>query len=250
MLRNHLLQAAFVQRSKMLSFPTSSSKHACVSALLRFEHPVLVTSTAASTDVHRYTSLSRNRGVTQSSLSPFVPGTLQCIRRAVDYCRQQSSTFLYSSATTPHPQIILPMCFYRSTLLYTHNHARLTRKGISRVCPAALLVEIVLCRFISKTRRNFYYSINRSHSRMERMSDARYTALLVARGDDDEVRHKDPAPSKNNSTAYSSGRRKPACSTCGETTQNRPSPQRGDSRTNWPDELLVKKVDRRHTTPT
>ena len=51
------------------------------------------------------------------------------------------------------------------------------------------------------------------------MSDARYTALLVARGDDDEFRHEDLAPSKDNSTAYSSGRKKPACSTCGETTQ-------------------------------
>ena len=36
-------------------------------------------------------------------------------------------------------------------------------------------------------------------------SDARYTALLVARGDDDEFRHEDFAPSKDNSTAYSSG---------------------------------------------
>ena len=50
------------------------------------------------------------------------------------------------------------------------------------------------------------------------MSDARYTALLVARGNDDEFRREDVAQSKDNSTAYSSGRKKPACSTCGETT--------------------------------
>ena len=44
-------------------------------------------------------------------------------------------------------------------------------------------------------------------SRIERMrSDARYTALLVARGDDDEFRHEDLASRKDNSTAYSSGK--------------------------------------------
>ena len=36
-------------------------------------------------------------------------------------------------------------------------------------------------------------------SRMERMrSDARYTALLMARGDDDEFGREDVAPSKDN----------------------------------------------------
>ena len=50
-------------------------------------------------------------------------------------------------------------------------------------------------------------------------SDARHTALLVARGDDDEFRHEELAPSKDNPTTYSSGRKKPSCSTCDETTQ-------------------------------
>ena len=53
-------------------------------------------------------------------------------------------------------------------------------------------------------------------------SDARYTALLVARGDDDEFRREDLAPSKDNSTVHTAapeGRSLPACSTCGETTQ-------------------------------
>ena len=50
-------------------------------------------------------------------------------------------------------------------------------------------------------------------------SSARYTALLVARGDDDEFRREDLAQSKDNSTAYSSGSKKLACSTCGETAQ-------------------------------
>ena len=51
------------------------------------------------------------------------------------------------------------------------------------------------------------------------MSDPRYTALLVTRGDEYEFRREGLAPSKDNSTAYYSGRKKPDCSTCGETTQ-------------------------------
>ena len=52
------------------------------------------------------------------------------IRRAVDYCRQKNSDSLWSFATTPDFGIILPISCYRSTLLYTHNHARLTRECI------------------------------------------------------------------------------------------------------------------------
>ena len=50
-------------------------------------------------------------------------------------------------------------------------------------------------------------------------SDGRYTALLMARVDDYEFWREDLAPSKDNSTAHSSGRKKLACSTCGETTK-------------------------------
>ena len=61
---------------------------------------------------------------------------------------------------------------------------------------------------------------------MKRMrSDARYTALLVARGDDDEFRREALAPSKGNSTAYSSRRKRPASSTRGETVNKTVSPQ-------------------------
>ena len=64
-------------------------------------------------------------GFTQFSLSSLV----LYIRRAVDYSRQHSSTSLDNFATTPNFQTILPI-FYGSTLLYTHDHARLTREGI------------------------------------------------------------------------------------------------------------------------
>ena len=54
-------------------------------------------------------------------------------------------------------------------------------------------------------------------------SDARYTALLVALGDDDDFRHEDLASSEETLNAYRrfyrSGREKTASSTCGETTQ-------------------------------
>ena len=71
--------------------------------------------------------------------------------------------------------------------------------------------------YISKNRRIIH--IRRHLPYMKRMrSDARYTVLLVARGDDDdEFRREDVAPSEYNSTAYSRWRKKPACSSCGET---------------------------------
>ena len=51
-------------------------------------------------------------------------------------------------------------------------------------------------------------------------SDAPYTALLVARGDDnDEFRREDVAARKDNSSAYGNrGREKPTRSKCGEVT--------------------------------
>ena len=85
-------------------------------------------STAASPEVHRSKSISSYRGV--HAILSVVLCTLHTSRGGL-YCRQQISTFLYSSATTPNSQIILPISFYRSTLLYTHNHARLTREDIS-----------------------------------------------------------------------------------------------------------------------
>ena len=158
------------------------------------------------------------------------------IRQAVD-CRKQSSTSLYSSAITPNFQFILPISFYRSTLLYIHNRARLTRKG-NKACLSRRVVGGDRIKYDFQFRRTLHFAVTYRKpaalftsdftSRMKRMrSDARHTAVLVARGDDDEFRREDVAPSKDNSTAYSRGGETPACSTYGETTK-RLSPQRTD----------------------
>ena len=148
-------------------------------------------------------------------------------------CRQQSSTSLYSSGTTPNFQSILPISFYRSTLLYTHNHACLTRES-NIACLSRRVVGGDRMNYELQFRRTLHFAVTYRKpaalftsdftSRMKTTkSDARYTALytalLVARGDDDEVRREDVAPSKDNSTAYSRGRKKPACNICGETTK-------------------------------
>ena len=93
-------------------------------------------STAASPEVHRNKAFRATEGFTQSSLS----STVHYIRRAVDHCRQQSSTFLHI-ALRQHPiSKSSSLCPSTSAHCFnTHNHARLSREGISRVCPVAFV---------------------------------------------------------------------------------------------------------------
>ena len=130
-LRNHLLEAVFVQRSKILSFATSSSKHhacMCFCPLALWtsgpRHLPPLHPKPIEIKVFRATE-----GFTQSSLSSFnlYTTTYAALWTTADNKAVPSSI---RSATTPYLQIILPISFYRSTLLYTHNHARLTREGI------------------------------------------------------------------------------------------------------------------------
>ena len=124
-LRNHLLQAVFVQRSMILSSATSSSKHACAPALLRFEHPALVI----------YRGFSRSPSKEESFELPKRSRNPLCCPLYTTYVAlwtvADNKAVPSSIIALQQHQIILPDSFYRSTLLYTHKHARLRREGIS-----------------------------------------------------------------------------------------------------------------------
>ena len=143
LLRNNFLQAVFGQRSKILSFAMSSAKHASVPALLRFEHPVLVIYPRfiRSPSIEKYFELPRVQAIL-SVVIKFV----HFLRRAVGYCRQQSCTFLYKPCNNTQfpnhpPYVLLP----QHNAVHTQYCPLDTRRYLS-VCPAVLLVDIVLCR--------------------------------------------------------------------------------------------------------
>ena len=173
---------------------------------------------AASPEVHRKKRVFRaSEGCPQSSLSSVAHN----IRRAVDYyCRQQTSTFLDKPCdNTQYPN--RPPYLLLSQHTAVHTIMLLGTRSYLFVPPRSWSSSGSY--FAVKIRKPAAIVIMKptNPSRVKRMStDARYTALLVALGDDDDFPHEDLASSEETLNAYSrSGREKTASSTCGETTQ-------------------------------
>ena len=141
-LRNHRLQAAFEQRSKILSFATSSSNVFLPSCALNIRS---LSSTAASPDAHRNLSISRYRGV--HAILSVVFCTLNTPRCGLLQTTQQ---YLPLKALQQHP-ISKSSSLSPSTVGHCGTQTIMqldTRRYQVSVCPAALLVEIILYRYM------------------------------------------------------------------------------------------------------